>query len=145
MKVNLKELRKIVSETILEAKKSKKKIENPSDSKEHPKGFKTADNVDFSEPLDDRNYLKQQGAANFGPYTSTSKSLKDEVNQDNPLKEAIDSMVFEEICKDPWGFLGEMLEKKSNIQAETIWENIDVNLLDEKKMAEKSAVGRKKK
>lgn len=129
MKVDLAELKNIVSNVVSEAKKKVKK-DNPSDVKEHPAQFSSAETFDYSKPLGDKNYLKHDGAANFGPYTGASNELKDDVVQCNTLKEqeeillrtVIKGMVQEEVYKDPWKFLDEAIKQKSSMHAENIWE-----------------------
>jgi hypothetical protein len=65
-----------------------------------PKGWSTAEALDFSKPLGDCNLYGQQGAANFGPYTSAGVLHKEGVSQ-------------------TWAALAEALEPSS---PSTIWE-----------------------
>lgn len=68
MKIQLKELRRLVSEVIEEDKKKTKKEKDAE--KMQPKGYQKDEKLDFSQPLGANNLYKRQGASNIGPYTS---------------------------------------------------------------------------
>lgn len=64
MKLTMNELRKIVEQELVEARKKTKKKDD------EPVGYKTAEALDFSKPQGEKNRYKRQGASNLGPYTS---------------------------------------------------------------------------
>lgn len=68
MKISLNELKTIVREAIVEAKKKKKKEKSVDGVKRYQKDEK----LDFSKPLGNSNLYKRQGASGIGPYTAES-------------------------------------------------------------------------
>lgn len=67
---------KVLKEIISEAKKKKKE----SDEKKyeaHPAAYSYDEAFDFSDPLGEMNVYAQQGAVNWGPYTSKGLGTKE--------------------------------------------------------------------
>lgn len=75
MKLTADKLRKVVNSILEEAKKKKKPKEGEQDLDSVPGSYKKHPNFDFSTPLGSMNRYRQQGQANFGPYTGTGPDM----------------------------------------------------------------------
>lgn len=82
-------LRSLVRDVILEKKgkgtKAKSKKPKKDDEKKSP-GFQSDERLDFSVPQGDYNVYRHQGAANWGPHTSTGPDVS---RVPDELKESI--------------------------------------------------------
>ena len=124
MKITLESLRKIVDETVSEAKKRAKKA--AEERVVHPAGYQSSGVHDYSQPLGDKNVLKIQGAnPGFGPVTDApassnekyiqpksaaaddDKGMRGKRKDEELLRSTISGMVSEDVEQDPWGLLDE--------------------------------------
>lgn len=87
MKMNIKELRALISTELREAKRKKKDADEIQ-----PQKYQEDENFDFSEPQGSANRYKKQGASNIGPYTSEN-ALRLFVRQ--CIRESISKVVAE--------------------------------------------------
>jgi len=76
MNLTIDELKKVIEAAVKEFSEAGQKgrdgylRDEDSDSPAQPRGFGSGEALDFSKPSAEGNRLKQQGSANFGPYTS---------------------------------------------------------------------------
>lgn len=84
MKIKLTELKQIIESIVLEARRKKKT--KKKDAASEPEKYKTDENLDFSQPLGDKNLYKRQGASNWGPFTE-EKALR--IYLRNAISEAL--------------------------------------------------------
>jgi hypothetical protein len=93
MKISVQELRKLVEEVIIEAKKKKDlEEETRPDAHIYDKTF------DFSKPLGAYNLYRSQGPVNFGPYTGAGPKIDDRpygVKNESSLRAALRQMISE--------------------------------------------------
>jgi len=118
------EIRQLVRDVILEAKKKKEKAEKLA-YEPHPKEFTYDDALDFSAPLGAYNLYRSQGASNWGPMTGAGSKIDDRVSgtkddKDNAdealLRSFINNVVKECLETDSsWGSLRESSEMSKNI------------------------------
>lgn len=81
MKITVEQLKAVIKDALVEAKKSKKKKGDADlDPTQVVKGYETDDTCDFSKPLGDDNLYKNQGKVNWGPYTE-EKAIRMMVRQ----------------------------------------------------------------
>lgn len=113
-------INKIVAQVISEAKKKKKKDADAEKAyTATPKEYGYADAFDFSAPLDTANLYKNQGAANFGPYTNGGDVA------DKTLRAAIKEEIRLQLSEDtsPWHFLSEAMEMNKK-PMKNVWETL---------------------
>lgn len=82
MKITVEQLKAVIKDALIEAKKSKKgkDAEADGDPTLAVPAYKTDEKLDFSKPLGNENLYKKQGASNFGPYTE-EKAIRMMVRQ----------------------------------------------------------------
>lgn len=125
MKMTINELRTIIKDMIIEAKKKKVK-KDKLDKKVNPPAYTHADALDFSSPLGGYNLYASQGAVNWGPMTGPGSKIDDNVATSyntNELKEFIQRATFDGLIHNDsaWKSLAESLVTK-DMKFNTIWE-----------------------
>ena len=82
--MSLNELKLVIAEILDEAKKKKEKVEKTRKRGAAVEAYGLYDEAfDFSEPLGAFNLYRQQGAANFGPYTAENMPYDGAYHHDN--------------------------------------------------------------
>ena len=108
MKITLKELRNLVADVIVEAKRKKrasKKKDELEESDCQPREFSRSAVHDFSRPLGPESRYRQQGAANWGPYTADVSEINDDtrglrVDEEAALRTFLRGVIAEQILPE---------------------------------------------
>lgn len=111
----MKELERVVSTLLNEAKGKKKKKGEDKDPSyvALPKEYGYSDSFDFSQPLDQANLYKNQGQVNWGTYTADGSPGE---SSEKKLRAAVREAISKQ---SPWFLLGEALrlqESKERIR-----------------------------
>jgi hypothetical protein len=128
MKVTITDMRRIVGELLVEAKRAKKGDKKESVSRAAdalPQGYAYVESLDFSQPLGADNLYHLQGQAGWGPQTWGGRGV---VVDDNIVLNKDIFRFKEGTDRSAWEILGEAVRPKQTVNEDSAWYMIEKHM-----------------